>query len=67
MHYGPDTDAALEFVCGFQCTTAALERMDAASAAGTVESLRNMLDAHRRGDRGVVLDSRAWLITARRR
>ena len=67
VHYGPDADAALEFVCGFQCTTAALERMDPSSAAGAVESLRHMLEAHRSGDRGVVLDSRAWLITARRR
>jgi SAM-dependent methyltransferase len=67
VHYGPDATAALEFVRSFQCTGAALERMDPGTAAGALESLRDMLEAHRSGDRGVVLDSRAWLVTARRR
>ena len=66
VYYGPDAAAALEFVRGFQCTSAALERMDEGGAGRALESLRAMLDAHR-SDGGVVLDSRAWLVTARRR
>ena len=41
--------------------------MSPAGAARAMELLRDMLDAHRSGDRGVVLDSRAWIVTARRR
>jgi hypothetical protein len=36
-------------------------------AARTVEHLRGTLAAHYTDERGVVLDSRSWLITARRR
>jgi hypothetical protein len=36
-------------------------------AARAVERLREMLAAHYSDERGVVLDSRSWLITARRR
>ncbi len=67
VYYGPDGAAALDFVRGFQCTSAALERMGPGGAARAMELLRAMLDAHRSGDQGVVLDSRAWIVTARRR
>ena len=36
-------------------------------AARTVERLRETLAAHYSDERGVALDSRSWLITARRR
>jgi SAM-dependent methyltransferase len=67
VFYGPDVDAALALVRGFQDTRAALESLSAAEAAGAVERLREMLAAHHSDERGVALDSRSWLITARRR
>jgi SAM-dependent methyltransferase len=65
--YGHDLDAALAIVRGFQCTSAALASLSAGEAARTIERLREMLGAHYSDDRGVALDSRSWLITARRR
>jgi SAM-dependent methyltransferase len=65
--YGHDLDAALAFVRGFQNTNAALAGMNDGEAARTVERLRAMLAAHYSEERGVLLDSRSWLITARRR
>ena len=65
--YGPDLDAALAFVRGFQDTSAALASLSDGEAARAVERLREMLAAHYSDGRGVVLDSRSWLITARRR
>jgi hypothetical protein len=66
VYYGPDVAAALDWVRGFTCTSEALKRLDPAAAAGAVERLRGALDAHLRDD-GVWFDSRAWLVTARRR
>jgi SAM-dependent methyltransferase len=65
--YGPDLDAAVTFVRGFQSTSAALASLSDREAARTVERLREMLAAHHSDERGVVLDSRSWLVTARRR
>jgi SAM-dependent methyltransferase len=65
--YGRDLDAALGFVLGFQATSAALARLNDREAARAVERLRETLAAHHSDERGVVLDSRSWLITARRR
>jgi SAM-dependent methyltransferase len=65
--YGHDLDAALEFVRGFQNTSMALTSLSDGEAARTVERLREMLAAHYSDERGVALDSRSWLITARRR
>jgi SAM-dependent methyltransferase len=65
--YGHDLDAALAFVRGFQNTSAALASLDDGDAARTVARLREMLAAHYSDERGVVLDARSWLITARRR
>jgi SAM-dependent methyltransferase len=65
--YGRDLDAALAVVRGFQDTSAALASLSDGEAARTVERLREMLAAHYSDERGVVLDSRSWLITARRR
>ena len=65
--YGHDLDAALAFVRGFQDTSVALASLSDGAAARTVERLRETLAAHYSDERGVVLDSRSWLITARRR
>jgi SAM-dependent methyltransferase len=65
--YGHDIDAALAFVRGFQDTSAALASLSDGEAGGAVDRLREMLAAHYSEQRGVVLDSRSWLITARRR
>jgi SAM-dependent methyltransferase len=65
--YGDDVDAALAFVRGFQGTSAALASLSDRQAARTVERLRETLTTHYNDERGVVLDARSWLITARRR
>jgi SAM-dependent methyltransferase len=65
--YGHDLDAALAIVRGFQDTSAALASLSDREAARTVERLREALAAHYSDERGVALDSRSWLITARRR
>jgi SAM-dependent methyltransferase len=67
VFYGDDLEAALAIVRGFQDTRAALASLSEAAAARTVDRLREMLAAHHTDERGVVLDSRSWLITARRR
>ena len=67
VFHGRDTDAALAFVRGWQGTSAALAGMTDREAALTVERLRETLAAHYSEERGVVLGSRSWLITARRR
>jgi SAM-dependent methyltransferase len=64
--YGRDLDAALAFVRGFQDTSAALASLSDGEAARTVERLRETLARHYGDERGVVLDARSWLITARR-
>jgi SAM-dependent methyltransferase len=67
VFYGHDVDAALALVRGFQDTRAALASLSDSEAARTVERLREMLAAHHGDEHGVALDSRSWLITARRR
>jgi SAM-dependent methyltransferase len=67
VFYGNDLDVALAVVRGFQDTRAALASLSDGEAARTVERLREMLAAHYSDERGVALDSRSWLITARRR
>ena len=65
--YGPDIDAALEFVCGFQNVSTALARMSRDDAARAVGRLRETLERQYGDRRGVTFDSRSWLITGRRR
>jgi SAM-dependent methyltransferase len=67
VFYGHDVDAALAVVRGFQDTRAALASLDDDEAGRTVERLRETLAAHHTDERGIALDSRSWLITARRR
>jgi SAM-dependent methyltransferase len=67
VFYGPDVDAALAVVRGFQATSAVLASLSDRGAARAVERLRETLAAHYRDERGVVFDSRSWLVTACRR
>jgi SAM-dependent methyltransferase len=64
--YG-DVDAALAIVLGFQDTRAALASLSDEEAARAVARVREMLASHDSDGRGVALDSRSWLVTARRR
>jgi SAM-dependent methyltransferase len=66
VYYGQDVTAALDWVCGFACTNALLQRMDQASAARARGRLSDMLTA-RANDQGVWFDSRAWIVSANRR
>jgi SAM-dependent methyltransferase len=66
IYYGPDTTAALAWVRGFGCTNEFLKRLDPPAAARALARLRDMLAA-RMSDEGVWFDSRAWIVTARRR
>jgi SAM-dependent methyltransferase len=66
VYYGPDVAAALDWVHGFTCTSEALKRLGPAAAARAVRRLREALAAHASDD-GVWFNSRAWIVTARRR
>jgi SAM-dependent methyltransferase len=67
VFYGPDVAAALEWVRGFQDVRESLARLDADGRDRALQRLRDVLAAHRHGDRGVAFDSRAWLVSARPR
>jgi SAM-dependent methyltransferase len=66
VYYGPDVTAALDWVRGFTCTNKLLARLDPAAATRALGRLRETLAAHLTDD-GVWYDSRAWIVTARRR
>jgi SAM-dependent methyltransferase len=66
VYYGPDVATALDWVRGFASTSEVLNRLDPVAAARALGRLREMLAAHMSGD-GVWFDSRAWIVTARRR
>jgi SAM-dependent methyltransferase len=66
VYYGPDVDAAMDWVRGFACTSEVLKRLDPTAAERALSRLRAALAAHLRDD-GVWFNSRAWVVTARRR
>jgi SAM-dependent methyltransferase len=66
VSYGGDTAAALEWVRHFGDVHTALARLDPDARERALERLRDTLAAHHSPDGGVVFDSRAWLISARR-
>ena len=66
VYYGPDVAAALDWVSGFTSTSNVLNQLDPGAAARAAGRLRERLAAHLRED-GVWFDSRAWIVTARRR
>ncbi|MCZ0735659.1 class I SAM-dependent methyltransferase [Phreatobacter sp. AB_2022a] len=64
VFYGPDVDAAFDAVAGFQFVRQALA--DTKEPPGALsQRLRHVLAAHATAE-GVLFDSRAWIITARR-
>jgi SAM-dependent methyltransferase len=67
VFYGGETAAALEWVRRFGDVHTALARLDPDASERALERLRETLAAHHSPDCGVVFDSRAWLISARRR
>jgi len=65
VYYGPDVDAAYDWVSGFTTIASMLDRLEPAAATSAVERLREVLAAHS-SDAGVWFDSRAWIVTALR-
>jgi SAM-dependent methyltransferase len=66
VYYGPDTATAYDFVLGLRGTADLLAELDAEPARHALERLHAAIAAHDTGT-GVFFDSRAWIITARRR
>jgi ubiquinone/menaquinone biosynthesis C-methylase UbiE len=66
VYYGADVAAALEWVRGFSWVRDVAQRLDPGSTTSARERLIRTLAAHAGSD-GVWFDSRAWIITARRR
>ena len=66
FYYGPDVDSAMDWVCGFAYTSEILRQLDPTAAERAVGRLREALATHFSDD-GVWLNSRAWIVTARRR
>jgi SAM-dependent methyltransferase len=66
VYYGPDVAAALDWVRGFTCTLEVMKRLGPAAATRADERLRQALAEHMSDD-GVWFNSRAWIVTARRR
>jgi SAM-dependent methyltransferase len=66
VYYGPDVAAALDWVRGFTCTNNVLKRLDPVAQEGAIDGLSEMLAAHASRD-GIWFDSRAWIVSARRR
>ena len=65
VYYGPDVAAALEWTRGFSSVRDVLQRLDPVSGMRALERLRQALAGHVSGS-GVWLDSRAWIVAARR-
>lgn len=66
IYFGPDVEAALDWLGGFSCVNEVLQCLDRASTERAREQLIQTLAAHVRGDGGW-FDSRAWIVTAKRR
>lgn len=66
VYYGSDADAAFEFVSGFSTVQDQLARLDSSQREQAIDRLRRLFAEHQRTD-GVWLDSRAWIVYARRR
>ena len=65
VYYGPDTASAYDLVRDFKTVKDLLANQEAAAAEGALASLRETLAAHLTSD-GVLFDSRAWIVAARR-
>lgn len=65
VYYGPDAAAAFDLVRSMKQPRGLIAGMKAATAERALLRLRELLAAHETRD-GVLFDSRAWLVTARR-
>ena len=65
VFYGPDAESAYEIVCSMSMARDVLLRLDASEALSARSRLRRLLAGHET-TQGVVFDSRAWLVTAKR-
>lgn len=65
VYYGQDVDAALAFIGRFANVSEALSRSDPRAAGTILTRLRATLES-RASERGVWLDSRAWIVTTQR-
>lgn len=65
VYYGPDVASAYDLVGDFKTVKDQLASHEAAAAQRALASLRQTLAAHCTSD-GVLFDSRAWIVTARR-
>jgi SAM-dependent methyltransferase len=65
MFWGDDAETAFGFITGLSNTQGVLTGLDAGRRADVEQRLRNLVAAHRT-PAGVLFDSRAWVITARR-
>jgi len=65
VYYGPDVAAAFDLVRDMKQPRERLAGLDAATAQRALVRLRELLAAHDTSG-GVLFDSRAWLVTARR-
>jgi SAM-dependent methyltransferase len=66
VYYGHDVTTACRWVRGFSVVSETLQRLEPGSVERVLERLGDALGAHARDD-GVWFDSRAWIVTARRR
>ncbi len=66
LYYGADSAIAFDFVLGLRVTQDLLADLDGPTAERALQRLRATLAEHDTGS-GVFFDSRAWIITARRR
>lgn len=65
VYYGPDVDTACGIVRSMKWPSEMIAALDATSAERALERLRALLVAHLTNE-GVLFDSRAWIVTARR-
>jgi hypothetical protein len=65
VYYGPSADAALDFVRRFANVSEALSQCSEDAARPILARLHATLES-RASERGVWLESRAWIVTARR-
>lgn len=65
VYYGPDSHAAYDAVLNLQEPRQLLDRLNGAQAELARKRLQELLATHTT-DQGVLFDSRAWIVTARR-
>jgi SAM-dependent methyltransferase len=65
VYYGPDPATAFDLTCDLMMTKDLIAGLDSAATQRALSRLRETLAAHHTGE-GVLFDSRAWIVTARR-